>query len=693
MEYVAGRDLRQVFDHFREKNKFLPFGATAYLTRQICEGLAYAHNKKDISGRELHLIHRDVSPQNILIGYQGEVKITDFGIVKAEDRGFKTQAGVLKGKFGYMSPEQVRGLPIDHRSDLFALGILLYEAMTNHRLFVGESDFVTLEKVRSAEIPDPTQYNDAIPPLLTEIVLKSLAKEREERYADGHQFSASLLEFSKSLPEAFGALELQQLMEEEFKDELKNEAEMLQNIMNLAVPTDLNQENPNLGAALQFNTGEYHIEDDPHEKTMIFESSGLPQDLESIKIISTESPLSESKAQAPDAPVPGISLRQKIATAWKRVLAFFTTSPKLAWSLFTISLIIIGISIGVWWRAQLYGSLEISTKPQQVTLFLDGIWIGDKTPIKIAQLKRGQHVLVAQAKNYEDKAYRFELSRNSKTAHLEIALEPKKHGSKQAVALDITSDPSNAEVKIGHSLQGYTPYRLWVHDIREPVVFDVLKTGFAPQRVSLTLNPNEKQREVHILLIEDNPQNSTESETSEHNKNEPAEYPSHRVRMISKPAGAAVFLNGKYKGTTPLNLSVGPVGTQYRLRLIKKGYAPYERLMSVGKHHQWLALLQPNAKSMRKNAREPAHTQKNPKTIGEDCGNSGSTLSLTTMGIFDCKVRVNHKSLGIAPFLRKPAPIGQCLIEVDCPGGKHYQKVHVLKPGAEEKIVIRAEDW
>jgi serine/threonine protein kinase len=111
---------------------------------RVCEGLDYAHRKKDAGGRDLNIVHRDVSPQNLLISYEGEVKIIDFGIAKAANKASKTQAGILKGKFGYMSPEQVRGLPLDRRSDIFSAGIILYELLTGERLFVGESDFSTL---------------------------------------------------------------------------------------------------------------------------------------------------------------------------------------------------------------------------------------------------------------------------------------------------------------------------------------------------------------------------------------------------------------------------------------------------------------------------------------------------------------------------------------------------------------------
>src|SRR5206468_8603372 len=131
---------------------------------------------RDAQGHEMGLVHRDVSPQNVLVSFEGEVKIIDFGIAKAAGKVGKTQAGILKGKFGYMSPEQVRGLPIDRRSDIFSCGIVLYELLTGERLFVSESDFSTLEKVRNVEILPPSTYNRRIPDELEPIVLTALAK-------------------------------------------------------------------------------------------------------------------------------------------------------------------------------------------------------------------------------------------------------------------------------------------------------------------------------------------------------------------------------------------------------------------------------------------------------------------------------------------------------------------------------------
>src|SRR5438128_832435 len=115
-------------------------------------------------------------------GFEREIKLIDFGIAKAAGKASKTQAGILKGKFGYMSPEQVRGLPIDRRSDIFSVGIVLYELLTGERLFMGESDFSTLEKVRNVEILPPSTYNKKIPQELERVVLKALAKDVDDRY-------------------------------------------------------------------------------------------------------------------------------------------------------------------------------------------------------------------------------------------------------------------------------------------------------------------------------------------------------------------------------------------------------------------------------------------------------------------------------------------------------------------------------
>ena len=224
MEYVEGKDLRTIFDRLRKKAQTVPFAMAVYIMMKMCEGLDYAHNKKDSAGRDVNLVHRDVSPQNVLISFDGQVKLIDFGIAKAAGKAGKTQAGILKGKFGYMSPEQVRGLSLDRRSDIFAVGICLWELLTGERLFIGESDFSTLEKVRNVDIVPPSSFNKRIPPELEKIVLKTLSKEVEERYQSAMDLHDDLQSYMYTSGGFFSRKDLATFMQEVFREDIEKNA-------------------------------------------------------------------------------------------------------------------------------------------------------------------------------------------------------------------------------------------------------------------------------------------------------------------------------------------------------------------------------------------------------------------------------------------------------------------------------------
>jgi eukaryotic-like serine/threonine-protein kinase len=228
MEYIWGKDLLQIQNRVRKVKQQMPVPMACFAIAKVLEGLDYAHRKRDPLGRPLEIVHRDCSPQNVLVSYEGEVKVIDFGIAKATSRNSRTMAGVLKGKFGYMSPEQVRGLPLDRRSDIFALGTMLYECLTGERLFQGETDFSTLEKVRNVDIQNPRSINPNIPEQVERVILKALAKDVDDRYQWCSEMLADLQQYLMSQDVVFTAKTLSTWLKEVFAGEIEKERQLLE---------------------------------------------------------------------------------------------------------------------------------------------------------------------------------------------------------------------------------------------------------------------------------------------------------------------------------------------------------------------------------------------------------------------------------------------------------------------------------
>jgi len=191
MEYVAGKSLRDVIDAAGRRKERIPAEIARSIAEQICDAASYAHNLTDITGRSLNLIHRDLNPQNVLLGFGGDVKVIDFGIAKSEISTVKTEAGMIKGKFVYMSPEQSLAKPLDKRSDVFAIGITLYEMLCGQNPFHKSNIVLTLEAIQRTEPSPPSELDPALAPF-DPILAKALAKDRERRYADASEMQEDL---------------------------------------------------------------------------------------------------------------------------------------------------------------------------------------------------------------------------------------------------------------------------------------------------------------------------------------------------------------------------------------------------------------------------------------------------------------------------------------------------------------------
>lgn len=222
MEWIPGQDLKNIVNRCKDRGLRLSFEHAAFIVSELLKGLDYAHRKTDPQGRPLNIVHRDISPQNVLVGYDGQVKILDFGIAKAESKLDSTQVGTLKGKFGYMAPEQVvsSGPPLDYRADLFATGVILWELLTGMRLFSGTNEIEILERVRSARIDPPSTFAADVPRELEKVVFRALMKDREKRYASGAEMSQDLARFLAAYAPNFTHAEMSSAMKELFAPEI-----------------------------------------------------------------------------------------------------------------------------------------------------------------------------------------------------------------------------------------------------------------------------------------------------------------------------------------------------------------------------------------------------------------------------------------------------------------------------------------
>ncbi|TNF23584.1 MAG: serine/threonine protein kinase [Deltaproteobacteria bacterium] len=191
MEYIEGEDLSSVLKDGQDAHHPLSVAQCVWVTMELAKGLHYAHVKEH-KGRPLNIIHRDISPHNAMISYNGEVKLMDFGIAKAAERSAKTQAGTVKGKVAYMSPEQARGKNLDGRSDLFALATVLWEMLTLKRAFLRESDFETLTAVLKDPIDRPSRFRPGVDQELDDIILTALEKDRDNRQKSVEEFNREL---------------------------------------------------------------------------------------------------------------------------------------------------------------------------------------------------------------------------------------------------------------------------------------------------------------------------------------------------------------------------------------------------------------------------------------------------------------------------------------------------------------------
>ncbi len=254
MEYLHGQPLSRVFERLAEQNQRLPFDLVMWVGARAADGLHHAHQLKGDDGQPLVVIHRDVSPQNVFVTYDGQVKLIDFGIAKAEGRLAKTTLGRIKGKFSYMAPEQVLGSEFDQRADLFALGATLYELTVGVRLFAGDDQTDTLQKLLFEKIPDPAERAPDVPSELSAILRKALAPEPEGRYSTAAEISRDLdaLLATRGVPN--GQPALARLMTTLFATEQRDRLKAIEQLRGFRLPGEPDPRNSSVRLAGEVRT-------------------------------------------------------------------------------------------------------------------------------------------------------------------------------------------------------------------------------------------------------------------------------------------------------------------------------------------------------------------------------------------------------------------------------------------------------
>ena len=535
MEYVHGETLSEVWKRGVQQKKLLPLPYTLQLIADAAKGLDHAHKKKDLNGRPLQIVHRDVSPQNVMVSFDGVVKIVDFGIAKAANKLQSTNAGIIKGKFAYMSPEQARGEPVDARSDIFALGILLYELTTGKRLFRTPSDVQTIQKVASADVLAPSARIPQYPKGLEQIVMTSLAAKPVDRFQDAKAFSDALENYLRERRlETRGITDyLKSLFPEQLEIDLKTTDPEGDGFL-LPVPVRLPDREPvgflttaipivDPGSAIDvlLESGEFEghrVEPPRRAEPKPPEPEKLPEPdphAPQIKaLITAEAP----KLQVPkpqrfdDNPLPtgGRQPRHTGHYLAEQLGIIAKPEDKKNW-------IALSIGLGMLALAAIFGilylptvlnpqvtkqgtaSIEISSRPPQAAIYLDGVKQKDLTPTRLSGLQF-------------DAPYEVKISKDGYFQDVkQITIDPKQGfaavnfnlRAKENVKVVIESDPAGASIQLdGTDTTQRTPSRSYITPGDHSLLLE--KKGYQPKEVLLVVPSNvaEFKTEKFVLTPE-----------------------------------------------------------------------------------------------------------------------------------------------------------------------------------------------
>ncbi|MCC7384115.1 MAG: serine/threonine protein kinase [Deltaproteobacteria bacterium] len=588
IEYVEGHSLLALSDRARSMRIALPRGLLSFIVSELLAGLAHAHSARDSKGRHLQIVHRDVTPQNVLISYEGGVKLIDFGVAKARARLTQTEAGFTKGKLSYMSPEQARGEDLDGRSDLFSVGIILYEITTGTRLFNKEGPGGVLSAIVNDPIPPPSTKSKDYPRDLEAVVMRALEKDVTRRWQTADDMRDALLRFASRERPKPSAQRLADLVHDLFGE--PENKKVLEEARGVAEPTPSGPVPAELvrGASVRVKgsivpelgtDADGDLSDLPRahraDETRMMSSPlevSLVQSKSTPRLAATNAslPAISTPISHEDIPVPEPSLPLRVRLAqW---LLRYVNEARGSWRMhrrrYLIGLIAGGAvllvslgwvaGLGSWLGSTLGGAadrareirrsagldqdipdattskptlLRLVSEPPGALVSVDGLGAGCVTPCEL----KDQPLRVALEVELALDGYRPRLEK--------ITLEPGEGAREISVSLEraigslsVESVPPGAEVSInGKRLKGTTPLTYDGVRAGQPLTIEVRKSGFLPRRWVVVPRDGETTKEIAELEVDQ------------------GAIPPGRLDLNTQPSGCDVSIDGSSAGVSPIS--------------------------------------------------------------------------------------------------------------------------------------------
>ena len=511
MECVDGKDVRNILRKLARQRTYFPPHFVAFVAQEACKGLHYAHTKTDLHGRPYGIVHRDVSPSNILVSYDADVKIVDFGIAKARSNAYQTRDGMLKGKFEYMSSEQADGREIDHRSDLFSLGICMYEMMTNRRLFKTDNELATIRRIQACDFQPPRALNPDLPPELEAICLKALSRDPQHRYQNAQEMGEALRAFLFPATSEVLRHELRDFMREVFVDDVAEERRRLE--WGTQVAHQLKDQNPD------------HTWDGDTRPSM--------------------TPLPEFVVTPPPTPRPRSRLGNWFAGFGVLLLGLAAVGlvglgyyvmayrPELADQLAEDVMAYVEAYVEMP-RAQAPTGIAIEVQPAAGVIFVDGERHDSAKQLELEGLEPGLHTLRVEAPGFQPHEESVEVE-SGKVVKVNVGLRVEK-----------SSQPKPRRPKAERPAPA------------EPATTSTEQEGTAA--------------ELGLMELPSDVEASSGEQAASGERPGTAEAAEPEVLFSSEPAGAVVRVDGREVGNTPMRWTRGSTGGVYSVEMVLDGH-------------------------------------------------------------------------------------------------------------------------